>query len=413
MKISVVAIGDELLLGQVTDTNSGFFARTVALQGWEMAGVQIVADDASAIEDAIERAFAQAPVVLTTGGLGPTKDDITKGVLIHVFGGELHFDQSVADNVAQVMAKRGLAVNALTAAQAMVPTSCSVIQNTLGTAPLMWFDSPRGVLVAMPGVPFEATGMFETEVWGRLQRRFPSAERRSHSTFIVTGISESALAERLAKWEEDLPDGYHLAYLPNAGYIRLRLDVCGADSETFDEEVATRCSTLRELLADNYIASGDYTPAQILLHRAGMNGMKIATAESCTGGGIAKAITSVPGASDTFVGGLVAYSSEVKVKALGVDGSVIEKYGVVSEEVAAAMAEAACRLFCADIGISTTGIAGPGGGTDAHPVGTVCIAVAINGKCTSVTTAHFPGGRQRVVDRAVSQSLLMAEKLLP
>ena len=416
MKIAIVVIGDELLLGQVTDTNSGSIARIAGPEGWHVESVRVVGDNAGDIRAAIDAAFADAPVVLTTGGLGPTKDDITKALLADMFGGPLVEDASVLANVRSIMERRGLSMNALTAAQAMVPASCTVIQNRYGTAPLMWFDSPRGVLVAMPGVPFETVGMFSETVFPMLRKRFGDNEHRLHRTLITTGVSESALAERLAQWEESLPQGMHLAYLPNAGYIRLRLDSSGADEQVLEAETALQFSKLRELVGDNLVAVGDLTPAQILLADAQRLGLTIATAESCTGGNIAAAITAIPGASANFLGGIVAYSNDVKKGLLGVREATLAAHGAVSEQTAAEMAAGACAATGARIAMATSGIAGPGGGTPEKPVGTVCVAAALrqdDGSFRTVAvTHHFPGNRSRVVDRAVSAALLLAHSLL-
>jgi nicotinamide-nucleotide amidase len=411
MKVSIIAIGDELLVGQVVDTNSGTIARTIAPEGWHVAGVKVVADNREDIIRAINCAFEQAPVVLTTGGLGPTKDDITKGVLMEIFGGELVENAEVLENVRNIMNRRGLQMNALTAAQAMVPSSCTVIQNRLGTAPLMWFESAGKVLVAMPGVPFETSAMFESVVFPRLCKLYPSDITIYHNSFITTGISESALAERLATWEEQLPEGLHLAYLPNAGYIRLRLDSIGHDAEALKRATDTACSGLTRLIGSNLVAVGDLTPAQILLNEAAECGATIATAESCTGGNIAAAITAIPGSSASMLGGIVAYSNDVKMRLLGVSADTLATKGAVSEEVAAQMALGACKATGADIAMATSGIAGPGGGTPAKPVGTVCIAVACRGK-VAATTMHFPGNRTRIVQRAVSHALIMAISML-
>lgn len=411
MKVSIIAIGDELLVGQVTDTNSGSIARIIAPAGWQVAGVQVVADNRTEICRAINAAFEQAPVVLTTGGLGPTKDDITKSVLTEIFGGVLVENPEVLHNVQAIMERRGLRMNALTAGQAIVPSSCTVIQNRLGTAPIMWFDSPRGVLVAMPGVPFETTGMFSSEVFPRLLKKFPSADTILHNTLITAGVSESALAERLAGWEETLPDGLHLAYLPNAGYIRLRLDSCGSDKAMITSATGRAYAKLIELIGDNLVAVGDLTPAEILLNLAAESGATIATAESCTGGNIAAAITAIPGSSTSMLGGIVAYSNSVKTHLLDVSADTLAAKGAVSEEVAAQMAVGACKATGADIAMATSGIAGPGGGTADKPVGTVCIAAVCRGEIVT-TTQHFPGNRARVVQRAVSHALLMAISLL-
>lgn len=414
MKASIIIIGDELLIGQVTDTNSGFLARSMAPYGWEVSNVRTIADDPNAIREAVRDALEESRVVLTTGGLGPTKDDITKSVLCEIFGGELREDPSVTENIKNVFRKRGIKLNELTAAQAWVPTSASVIQNPVGTAPVMWFETegPReSVLVAMPGVPFETEHVFTNAVLPRLLSRFPSPDVIVHRTIMVSDISESALAMRLSDWESALPSHLHLAYLPKPGLIRLRLDGHGHDEEQLKEEIDRETAKLIALLGDNFLYDGDATPAEILLRTLKAAGLTFATAESCTGGNIAHLITSVAGSSESMLGGVVSYSNDVKKKLLGVKAETLEALGAVSIPVVEQMAEGACRATGADVAVATSGIAGPGGGTEQKPVGTVCIAATFRGQTVS-DTFHFPGNRARVIDRASTTALLLAIHLI-
>lgn len=412
MKVSIIVIGDELLLGQVTDTNSGEIARHIAPYGWEVEDVQTVGDEAHEITRAINRAFELSDVVLTTGGLGPTKDDITKRVLCDYFGGELKEDAEVLANVLDVVNRRGFKINKLTAAQAIVPTSCRVIQNRVGTAPIMWFERDGKVLVSMPGVPFETREMFQSEVFPQLRRKFKSDVDIEHAVLMVTDYTESGLAEKIASWEEAQPSYLHLAYLPKPGLIRLRIDGAHPDKEFIGKEVAKAASELKDMLGTAVLAAEDLTPAQILLRECGKLGMMLATAESCTGGNIAHEITLVPGSSESFAGGIVSYSNEVKMRVLGVKESTLAANGAVSIPVVEEMARGAIAATGASVAVATSGIAGPGGGSQEKPVGTVCIAVATSdGTCTSMT-AHFPGGRARVVDAATTKALIMAVKHL-
>ncbi len=412
MKVSIIVIGDELLLGQVTDTNSGEIARHIAPYGWEVQDVQTVGDDAGEITRAITRAFELSDVVLTTGGLGPTKDDITKRVLCDYFGGELREDAEVLANVLDVVSRRGFKINKLTAAQAIVPTSCRVIQNRVGTAPIMWFERNDKVLVSMPGVPFETREMFSSEVFPQLRKRFKSDIDIEHAVLMVTDYTESALAEKIAAWEEALPSYLHLAYLPKPGLIRLRIDGAHFDKEFIEREVAAAAAELKEMLGNAVLATEDLAPAQILLRECSKCGAILATAESCTGGNIAHEITLIPGSSEVFAGGVVSYSNEVKMRILGVKEDTLASNGAVSIPVVEEMARGTLDATGATIAIATSGIAGPGGGSDEKPVGTVCMAVATaDGACTS-TTAHFPGGRARVIDAATTKALIMAIKHL-
>ena len=407
LKLSIIVIGDEILLGQVTDTNSGAISRTFGPMGWTNVSVVTVGDSREAISHAVKEALESSDLVITTGGLGPTKDDITKGVLMEIFGGELVHDQAVTENIHEVFNRRGLKMNELTELQAMVPSSCRVIQNRLGTAPIMWFERDGHVLVSMPGVPFETEGMLP-EVASLVKARFNPDEELLHHTMMVSGITESGLAERLDSFESQLPDGLHLAYLPTPGLIRLRLDGRGKDiAAEFESQVAR----LKELLGPLMVYDGDATAAEILLKTLGDKGLSCATAESCTGGNIAHEITLIPGSSASFVGGIVSYANEVKANVLGVDMADIESYGAVSQSVVEQMVLGACRATGADCAMATSGIAGPGGGTPDKPVGTVWMAWAVKGTVTS-HCFRFPGNRARVINRATTEALLGLVKLI-
>lgn len=416
MKVSIIVIGDELLLGQVTDTNSGDIARHIAPYGWEVNDVQTVGDEAGEIRLAIDRAFELSDVVLTTGGLGPTKDDITKTVMCDYFGGELKEDPEVLANVLDVVSRRGFKINKLTAAQAIVPTSCRVIQNRVGTAPIMWFEKDGKVLVSLPGVPFETREMFTTEVFPQLCEKFRTDVDIEHAVLMVTDYTESGLAEKIAPWEEALPEYLHLAYLPKPGLIRLRIDGAHRDKNFITAEVRRAAGELVEMLGDAVIATDDLTPAEILLRRCRERGLKLATAESCTGGNIAHEITLIAGSSDVFAGSVVSYSNEVKMTVLGVGAETLEANGAVSLPVVREMAEGALRAIGAQVAVATSGIAGPGGGSEEKPVGTVCMAAAVvtpDGRTLCETeTHHFPGNRRRVIEASTTRVLIKAIKLL-
>lgn len=407
MKITVICIGDELLIGQVTDTNSGFIARTIAPEGWEVERTEIVGDSSDAIADAINRALERTDVVLTTGGLGPTADDITKPTLCRIFGGTLRHSAEVESNVIEVMARRGREMNDLTRAQAMVPDTATVIQNRVGTAPILMFRRDGKTLVAMPGVPFETQEMFVSEVFPRLRQAYTSDTVTAHQTFIVAGLSESNLAEHLAEFEASLPSGLHLAYLPKPGIIRLRLDGRAVSRTELSRLMAEYGSRLREEVKPWLIAEEDLPAAAILLQMLILRGLTLSTAESCTGGNIAHQITLVPGASEAMRGGIVSYSNDAKRGMLGVPPEMIDDHGAVSIPVVEAMAQGARLNFGSDYAIATSGIAGPGGGTPEKPVGTVCVAVATPQGVRS-TTLHLTGTRERIIARATSEALLMA-----
>ena len=373
MNVSIIVIGDEILIGQVIDTNSGDIARMIEPCGWHVNDVQVVGDNASHILQAIDRAFESSDVVLTTGGLGPTKDDLTKTTLCQYFGGELYENADVLENVKEVVAKRGLKLNDLTAAQAIVPSSCKIIQNRVGTAPLMWFEKDAKVLIAMPGVPFETQQMFREAVLPLLLEKYNSNTSIEHRTLLITGWSESRLAMEINDWEDALPSYIHLAYLPKPGLIRLRLDGTHTDNDFINKELDKYKNELIARFGDDVLHPDDLTPPEILLHHLNRLDLTVATAESCTGGNIAHQITSIAGSSSAFMGSVVAYSNDVKHRVLGVLNETLDTYGAVSLQTVEEMAQGACNVIGTDCAIVTSGIAGPGGGTPDKPVGTVCI----------------------------------------
>lgn len=408
MNVSIIAIGDELLIGQVIDTNSGDIAIRLNPMGWRVNDVQVIADNAADITRAIDRAFELSDVVITTGGLGPTKDDITKETLCRYFGGELIENADVLENVKHVIEKRGLKMNELTERQAYVPTSCEVIQNRVGTAPIMWFEHDGKVLVAMPGVPFETREMLDRAVLPRLFKRFPVDGHIEHRNVMVTGYSESLLAMTIADWENSLPAYLHLAYLPNAGIVRLRIDGQHPDKALLMSEINYHHSQLVKMLGPEHVLSDKDIPLEeILLQLLIDKHYTIATAESCTGGNIAHLITSIPGSSEAFKGSVVAYSNDVKHNVLGVSEESLNEFGAVSRQVVEQMAEGVCRALGTDCAIATSGIAGPTGGSDEKPVGTVWIAIKTPSRVFSFSH-RFPGNRQRVIFRASMASMIMA-----
>ena len=411
MDISIIVIGDELLIGQVTDTNSGWIARHVNPLGWNVKSVKVIGDNESEILKAIDEGFAQADLVLTTGGLGPTKDDITKEAMRKYFGGSMVYDTEVEKNVLEVVEKRHLKINDLTAAQAYVPSSCRVIQNRVGTAPIMWFEREGKVLVAMPGVPFETEQMMEREVIPQLMHHFCSDEHIMHRTFIVIDYSESALAMKLEQFENGIPESIHLAYLPRPGIIRLRLTGRSADGDKLTADMDRLSSQLHDLLGNSIISYEDKPVAAILGDMLRERNLTVSTAESCTGGNIAHEITEIAGSSDYYVGSVVSYSNEVKQSVLGVSPSVLAAEGAVSKPVVEQMCRGVGTLLHTQCSIATSGIAGPGGGSLEKPVGTVWICVQCGEKQVA-ERCHFPGTRDRVIDRATMTGMLMLIKLL-
>lgn len=411
MNFSVIVIGDELLIGQVTDTNSGWMARHLRPYGWKPKSVKVIGDDAEEITKAIDDAFAQTDVVLMTGGIGPTKDDITKSTLCKYFGGEMALDEDTLYNVEKVLSARGLSMNELNQGQAVVPTCCKVIQNEVGTAPIMWFEKNGKVLVSMPGVPFETETMMQRSVIPQLVARFMSDVVVEYRTFVVTDYSESVLAITLQDFESELPDFVKLAYLPKPGVIRLRLSAVHRDGEMVKSTLDMLDEKLSAVLGQSIVSKEDKTPAEILGDMLKSRGLTVSSAESCTGGNIAHSITEIAGSSSYFKGSVVAYCNEVKHNVLGVSQSVLDAEGAVSESTVVAMSNGVSRVMGTDCAMSTTGIAGPGGAEPGKPVGTVWMSV----KCGDVVVAEckrFPGSRQRVIDRATTHVILMLIKLL-
>lgn len=376
MKATIVTIGDEILIGQIVDTNSVSIAKRLNNIGITIAEKLSIGDSKEAIVSTLERVMSSSEVVIITGGLGPTKDDITKHTLAEMFGSKLVYNDTEGEHVRALLARRGIEFTELNRGQAMLPECCTVLHNAHGTAPGMWFDTTDGgVVVSLPGVPFEMEHLMEDEVIPRLQSRF---ELRSivHRTLITRGIPESILAQRISSWEDALPDYLHLAYLPAPNVVRLRLSAYDVDKEQASREIESRFNDLREIIGDNIVGyEGSSVEAQlhdILTKR----GKTLAVAESCTGGMIASKFTAMAGASTYFRGGVVAYANEVKRDILGVRMEDIECFGAVSEVVALEMAEGVRRITGADYAIATTGIAGPTGGSKHKPVGTVWMAIA-------------------------------------
>lgn len=407
MKAAVIIIGDEILLGRVTDTNSGFIARIFDPMGIRVDRIVTVGDNGTDISRAVRELTAEYPLVITTGGLGPTKDDITKKVLCEIYGGELRPDPEVLANVESVFARRGLQMNELTRTQALVPTSCRVVQNRLGTAPIMMFRNDAGhLLVSMPGVPFETCGMLAGGLATDIAREFMPDAVTAHRTLVVTGITESGLAERLDAIESALPPSLHLAYLPDSPVIRLRIDSSGTDKEAVESAADDLFGRLRDELGELVIATEDVSVAQRLEQVLTETGLTVGTAESCTGGNIAHCLTAIAGSSAVFNGGIVSYSNDVKHNVLGVSYDDLAAHGAVSEPVVRQMAEGACRVLGTDCAMATSGIAGPGGGSAEKPVGTVWMAVRTPAGTVS-RMKRFPGDRNRVITRATTEAMLM------
>lgn len=410
MNASIITIGDEILIGQIVDTNSVSIARYLNAAGIVVREKLSIGDDREQIVSAVRRALDVSQVVIITGGLGPTKDDITKKTLAEMFGSELVCNPVVSEHVERMLASRGIAFNELNRSQALVPACCSILFNAHGTAPGMWFESGGRVVVSLPGVPFEMEHLMQDEVMPRLKARF-ALRQIVHRTLITAGLAESMLAERIEAWESALPSYLKLAYLPNPGAVRLRLSAYEVEGESVAQEIERQFAALRTLIPE-YVVGFETASVQELIHNILIErGRTLATAESCTGGTIAARFTAMPGASAYFRCGVVSYSNEAKADLLGVDPAVIREFGAVSEPVARQMAEGARRIAGADFAVATTGIAGPTGGSDDKPVGTVWIAVASPAGTVAVCK-QCGTDRGQIIDRASSLAIsLLREQL--
>ena len=406
MKATIVTIGDEILIGQIVDTNSVSIAKKLNNIGITIAEKLSIGDSKEAIISTLQRAMQNSEVVIITGGLGPTKDDITKHTLAQMFNSQLIYNDTEGEHVRTLLARRGIEFTELNRGQAMLPECCTVLHNAHGTAPGMWFDTPEGgVVVSLPGVPFEMEHLMEDEVIPRLKERY-TLQSIVHSTLITRGIPESILAERISSWEDALPDYLHLAYLPAPNVVRLRLSAYDVEKEQASREIESRFNDLRKIIGDNIVGyEGSSVEAQIhdiLIKR----GKSLAIAESCTGGMIASKFTAMAGASNYLLGGVVAYSNDVKCNILGVNRDDIECFGAVSEVVALEMAEGVRRITGADYAIATTGIAGPGGGSKHKPVGTVWMAIATpNGSRAMMRNSGTDRGQ--IISRASAYAIEM------
>ena len=411
MNVEIIVIGDELLIGQVTDTNSGWIARELNHIGWEVTEITTVRDRSREITDALNSSFGRVDVVLMTGGLGPTKDDITKQTLCDYFGGKLVFDESVFANVEAIFRRRKLTMNDSTRNQAYVPNMCTVIQNPVGTAPVMWFERNGKVLVSMPGVPTEMKTVMKEVVISRLREYFQDHSSILHRTCLVKDFTESRLSETLSDFEAQLPACIKLAYLPTPGVIRLRLTARGDEESYLQKIIDDEFFKLRTILGSHLFCGSDTTLAGALGSILAERGETLATAESCTGGNITHEITRIAGSSVYFKGSVVAYSNEVKTRVLNVSSEILSGFGAVSRETVLQMVSGVQRLLSSDCAIATSGIAGPGGGSVEKPVGTVWIAVRY-GERSEVECFCFEGDREQVIARATQSALLMLIQLM-
>ncbi|MFV0545320.1 MAG: CinA family nicotinamide mononucleotide deamidase-related protein [Bacteroides sp.] len=404
MFAEIITIGDELLIGQVTDTNSAWMGVELNKIGIEVIRKVSVRDREEEILEAVTEAMKRVDLVLVTGGLGPTKDDITKLTLCRFFNTDLVFSQEVYDNIKTVLGDR-LSMNGLNRSQAMVPRDCVVINNTVGTASVSWFERGKKVLVSMPGVPLEMMTVMNLEILPRLHATF-RLDYILHRTIWVKNYPESVLAEKLETFEGALPEWIKLAYLPKLGIIRLRLTGRGQDEAGIKAELSAQVDHLKLILGDAVYAEDD-TPLEVILgEKLKEKGLTVSTAESCTGGGLAACITSIAGASEYYKGSVVAYSNEIKSQVLGVSTDTLAKFGAVSEQTVVEMVNGVKCLLGTDCAMATSGFVGPGGGTVDKPVGTVWIAVAYKNEIQTLKQ-EINRGRLMNIERACNNALLL------
>lgn len=403
MNASIITIGDELLIGQVVNTNASWIAAELETNNIHVSRIVTIADDFHDITNTLSEALLQSDVVIITGGLGPTKDDITKMALCDYFGMQLVMHEPSLANVVDFFTKRGLPISAINKMQALVPDGCEPLVNKVGTAPGMWFEREGKIIVSLPGVPFEMRWLMSEYVLPKLQG-YLGVEAILHKTILTCGIGESFLSELLETWEAALPQNFRLAYLPDAGKVRLRLSARGDYKVTLQGQIETQLATLKVLISDYIYGYDDENFASVVGKLLRNKSATLATAESCTGGELGHQITEISGASDYYLGGVITYSNQLKEQLLGVSADTLANYGAVSSKTAQEMASGCRKLFKSDFAIATTGIAGPTGGTEEKPLGTVWIAIASKNGVVSQKYV-FRTTRAQHQERTVNQAL--------
>ena len=410
MKATIITIGDEILIGQIVDTNSAFIAKSLDRIGVEINEMISISDNKKHILDTFASLQNKVDLVLITGGLGPTKDDITKKTFCDYFEDELIVDKAVESHVIalieRVMNRKASQINK---DQALVPSKCTVLHNQVGTAPGMWMKKENTVFISLPGVPYEMKYLVENEIIPKVVREY-KRPYIIHKTILTYGQGESHVAERIETWENNLPEFIKLAYLPSPGRVRLRLSARGIDKGKLEEAIDENVKTLDAIIHDIIVGFDDDETIEVVLGKLLKSKNKtIATAESCTGGKIASLLSSVPGSSDYFKGSVVSYATETKINVLGIPENLIKKHSVVSAEVVSEMALHIKSMMKTDFAIATTGNAGPSKGDSESELGTVFIALATpNG--VVIEEFNFGQPREKVIDRTVIKSLEMLQK---
>jgi nicotinamide-nucleotide amidase len=410
MKATIITIGDEILIGQIVDTNSAFIAKSLDKIGVEISEMISISDDKKHILDTFAQLQNTVDLVLITGGLGPTKDDVTKKTFCDYFEDELVINDKVLQHVTQLIEgifKRP--INQMNKDQALVPSKCTVLHNAVGTAPGMWMKKENTVFVSLPGVPYEMKYLVENEIIPRVVKEY---ERPYiiHKTILTHGQGESLVAERIEEWENSLPEFLKLAYLPAIGRVRLRLSARGKDKAFLENALEEYVGSLALIINDIIVGFEEEDTIEVVLGALLAKQQKtIATAESCTGGGVASLLSSVAGSSAYFRGSVVSYATAVKIDMLKISDELINEFSVVSAAVASAMALSVKQLMKSDYAIATTGNAGPSKGDSNAEIGTVFIAIATPNEVI-VEEFNFGQPREKVIDRAVYKSLEMLHK---
>ena len=409
MQAEIITIGDEILIGQIVDTNSAFIAQQLNKIGVSVYQITSVQDDKEHIIKSLKEAEDNADIIIVTGGLGPTKDDITKKTIAEYFNDTLVRNDDVTENIKLLWENFNQVPSQVNLDQALVPSKAKVLMNTFGSAPGMWIEKGRKVFISLPGVPYEMKGLIENEVIPKLQQayKFPFIQ---HKTILTYGLGESNLAARIEEWEDNLPSFIKLAYLPSLGKVRLRLTAKASDKSLIEAEIEKQVALLLPQIKDIFVGFEEDESIEAIIGKQLIRLNKtIATAESCTGGKIAESITANTGASHYFKGSVVSYATEAKIDVLKVDEALINKFSVVSSEVAEAMATSVLKLFNVDYAIATTGNAGPTKGDADAEVGTVYIAIATKTKVYS-EVFNFGNHRIKVINKAVNKAFEMLQK---
>jgi nicotinamide-nucleotide amidase len=406
----IITIGDEILIGQIVDTNSAWMAQQLNLIGINVHQITSVSDNKQHIIVALDLAYSRADLILVTGGLGPTKDDLTKQTVEEYFGSRMIRNEQVLEHIRNLLEPRGIKMNELNVGQADLPDNCQVLRNSYGTASGMWFEKNHKIYVFMPGVPYEMKVIVSEELIPKLKQHF-NTPSIVHKTLMLQGIAESMLAQIIEPWENQLPSVIKLAYLPSPGVIRLRLTAKGDSTDILTNLIEKEGEKVKPLIKNWYY--GDDESIEVTLTKLlKANNKTVATAESCTGGKIASIITSIPGSSDYYKGSIVAYANEIKERFVGVSTDDLANYGAVSQPVVEAMAKNMITLFDVDYSIATSGIAGPYGGTTEKPVGTVWVAVASRQRVISKKFSLGDNNRERNIQRSCLNALNELRKLI-